>query len=79
MATTSERTKAMAQTITEDQVVESAQNLGKSEFTRADLAERLGVDKPELKRPFHQARKAGRLDKVRDDEQGTGLFRLTDK
>jgi hypothetical protein len=69
----------MAQTITEDQVVQSAQSLGKPEFTRADLAERLGVDKPELKKPFHQARKAGRLDKVRDDEDGAGLFRLTGK
>jgi hypothetical protein len=66
----------MAQTITEDQVVQSARNLGKPEFTRAELAERLGVDKPELKKPFHQARKAGRLDKVRDDEKGTGYFRL---
>jgi hypothetical protein len=69
----------MDQTITEDQVVQSAENLGKDEFTRADLAERLGVDKPELKQPFHQARKAGRLDKVRDDENGDGLFRLTGK
>jgi DNA-binding MarR family transcriptional regulator len=69
----------MDQTITEDQVVQSAENLGKPEFTRAELAERLGVDKPELKKAFHQARKAGRLDKVRDDEKGTGHFRLTGK
>jgi hypothetical protein len=69
----------MAQTITEDQVVESAQSLGTAEFTRADLAERLGVDKAELKKPFHHARKAGRLDKVRDDDDGTGRFRLTGK
>ena len=67
----------MGKTITDDQVVESARELDQSEFTRADLAEKLGVDKPELKKPFRQARRAGRLDKVRDDEQGNGYFRLT--
>jgi hypothetical protein len=65
--------------ITEDQVVATARELGKDEFTRGDLAEKLGVDKPELSKPFRQARRAGRLDKVRDDEEGTGHFRLTDK
>jgi hypothetical protein len=28
---------------------------------------------------FRQARRAGRLDKVGDDEEGTGHFRLTDQ
>jgi len=65
--------------ITEDQVVETAQGLGQDEFTRNDLATKLGVEKTELQKPFRQARQAGRLDKVRDDDEGTGHFRLTGK
>jgi DNA-binding MarR family transcriptional regulator len=69
----------MSKSITEDQIVTTAQELGKDEFTRADLAEKLGVEKPDLSKPFRQARKAGRLDKVRDDDEGTGHFRLSNK
>jgi hypothetical protein len=65
--------------ITEDQVVTTARDLGQEEFTRADLAAKLGVEKNELSKPFRQARRAGRLDKVREDDEGTGHFRLTDK
>jgi DNA-binding transcriptional regulator LsrR (DeoR family) len=64
-------------TITPDQLVDAARDLGQDEFTRADVANRLGVDKSELKRAFAQARKAGRLEKTRDDEENTGHFRLT--
>jgi hypothetical protein len=67
----------MQLTVTEDQLVTAAQELDKDEFTRADVAERLGVDKPDLKQAFVHARKAGRLEKVRDDEENTGHFRLT--
>jgi DNA-binding transcriptional regulator LsrR (DeoR family) len=67
----------MKSTITADQLVGAAQDLGQEEFTRADVANRLGVEKPELKHAFVQARKAGRLTKVRDDEENTGHFRLT--
>lgn len=67
----------MPKTVTPDQVVEAAEGLDKAEFTRDDLAQKLGVEKPDFKRGFRQARKAGRLDKVRDDEEGTGHFRLT--
>jgi hypothetical protein len=68
----------MPKQITSDQVVAAAEGLGQAEFTRGDLAKKLGVDKPKKFRPaFRQARKAGRLDKVRDDEEGTGHFRLT--
>jgi len=65
--------------ITEDQVVATAKDLGQDEFTRGDLAKKLGVEKTELSKPFRQARRAGRLDKVRDDDEGTGHFRLTGK
>lgn len=67
----------MQSTITADQLVGAAQELGHEEFTRADVASQLGVEKPELKRAFAQARKAGRVEKVRDDEENTGHFRLT--
>jgi DNA-binding MarR family transcriptional regulator len=62
--------------ITADQLVDAARELGKDEFTRADVANQLGVDKSDLKRAFAQARKAGRLEKTRDDEENTGHFRL---
>ena len=67
----------MKLTITADQLVGAAQDLGQEEFTRADIANQLGVEKPELKQAFAQARKAGRVAKVRDDEENTGHFRLT--
>jgi DNA-binding transcriptional regulator LsrR (DeoR family) len=66
----------MQLTITEDQVIEAAQQLDQDEFTRADIAAKLGVEKPDLKQAFVHARKAGRLEKVRDDEENTGYFRL---
>ncbi len=66
----------MQLTITEDQLIEAAQQLGQEEFTRADVAAKLGVEKPDLKQAFVHARKAGRLEKVRDDEDNTGYFRL---
>ena len=69
----------MAKTVTPDQVVEAAKELGQDEFTREDLAQKLGVDKPELKPGIRQARQAGNLNKVGEDEKGTGRFRLTDK
>ena len=60
-------------------IVATAKELGQDEFTRDDLAKKLGVDKTDLSKPFRQARRAGRLDKTRDDEEGTGHFRLTEK
>ena len=64
-------------TVTEDQLVTAAKELGQDEFTRGDIAEKLGVEKPELKQAFARARKAGLLEKTRDDEENTGHFRLT--
>lgn len=66
----------MPDEITAEQVVGAARELGQDEFTRADIADKLGVEKPELKKAFAQARKAGRLEKTRDDEENTGYFRL---
>ena len=67
----------MADNVTADQVVEAAKGLGKDEFTRGDIAEKLGVEKPDIKPGFREARQAGRLEKTRDDEDNTGYFRLT--
>lgn len=66
----------MSEPISADQVVEAARGLGAQEFTRADIAAALGVEKPDLKKGFAQARKAQRIEKVRDDEENTGHFRL---
>lgn len=67
----------MADAVTADQVIAAAQELGQPEFSRGDLAQKLGVEKPDIKRAFQEARKSGRLEKVRDDEENTGYFRLT--
>ena len=66
----------MAKTITQEQVVDAARELGQSEFTRADLAGRLNVQRSEMKEAFKAAKQAGRLEKLRNDD-GTGIFRLT--
>lgn len=68
----------MAKTITSDQIVGAAQELGKPEFTRSDVSEKLGVKTTELKDGFKEARQSERIEKVRDDDEGTGVFRLTD-
>lgn len=67
----------MPQEITPDQVVTAARDLGQAEFTRADLAGKLEVERPAIKQGFKAARQAGRLEKVRNDDEGTGVFRLT--
>ena len=68
----------MANAITADEVVGATKELSQEEFTRADVAEKLGVKKPELEKAFKAARRSGRVKKVRDDEQNTGHLRLTD-
>ena len=67
----------MSDTITEDQVVSAAKDLGQDDFTRADLAGQLKVERSELKQGFKAARQAGSLEKIGDDKDGTGRFRLT--
>ena len=69
----------MANPTNADQVVEAARELGKDEFTRADLAAKLDVEMGDLKAGVKEARQSGRLEKVREDDQGRGLFRLTDQ
>lgn len=68
----------MAQEPTADQVVEAARAIGKPEFTRADIAQQLGVAKPEIRQAVQDAKRAGRIRKTRDDEENTGHFALTE-
>jgi hypothetical protein len=63
--------------ISAEQVIAAAQELGQEEFTRGDLAAKLGVEKPDIKAGFRRARQDGKLEKVRDDEENTGYFKLT--
>jgi hypothetical protein len=67
----------MTKTVTAEDVVRAARELGKDEFSRDDLGEKLGVERPELKPGFKAARVAGQIEKVRKDADGTGRFRLT--
>ena len=67
----------MSNTITQDQIVGAAQELDAQEFTRADVADKLGVKVTELKQGFKDARQADRVEKVGEDAEGTGQFRLT--
>jgi hypothetical protein len=67
----------MADDITSDQVVDAARGLGKDRFTRAEVAEKLGVKVSDLKQPIKDARQSGRLDWVGENDEGKGLFRLT--
>jgi hypothetical protein len=68
----------MGRNITADKIVGAARDLGQPEFTRGDVAAKLGVEKPELKKGFRVARRDGRLDKVRDDADNVAHFQLTE-
>jgi hypothetical protein len=68
----------MGRNISADQIVGAARELGQPEFTRGDVAAKLGVEKPELKKGFRVARRDGRLDKVRDDADNVAHFQLTE-
>lgn len=67
----------MASTISTEQVLEAAQGLAQPEFTRNDVAGKLGVQPKDIKDGFKAARQSGRLEKVREDDDGRGQFRLT--
>lgn len=69
----------MSETITSEQVVSAAKELGKPEFTRADLAEKLQVERSDIKDGFKVARKSGTFEKTRNDGEGTGHFKLTEQ
>jgi DNA-binding MarR family transcriptional regulator len=66
----------MAQSFTADQIVDAAGKLDQDEFTRADIAEQLGVEKSDVKQAFNSARKTSLIEKTRDDEDNTGHFKV---
>ena len=69
----------MTDAVTSASIIEAAQQLGKDEFSRGDIAGQLGLEKADIKVPFNEARKLGRIEKTRNDEENTGLFKLTGK
>jgi DNA-binding transcriptional regulator LsrR (DeoR family) len=66
----------MAQEFTPEQVVEAANSLDQDEFTRADIAGQLGVEKSDVKQAFNKARKQDLIEKTRDDDENTGHFKV---
>lgn len=64
----------MATTVTEDQVIQGAAELGKEEFTRPELADKLGVKISDLKDAFKAARQSGRMKKIGENDDGKGIF-----
>ncbi len=66
----------MESSVTEDQVVQGATDLGKPEFTRKELAEKLDVKPWQLGDGMKAARAAGRIEKSGENDDGKGLFRL---
>jgi DNA-binding transcriptional regulator LsrR (DeoR family) len=67
----------MAQDFTAEQIVDAAKALDQAEFTRADVAGQLGVEKQNIKQAFNQARKQDLIEKTRDDDENTGHFKVT--
>ena len=57
--------------------MEAANALDQAEFTRADVAGQLGVEKQDVKQAFNQARKQDLIEKTRDDDANTGHFKVT--
>ena len=67
----------MAQEFSPEQVVAAAKELDKEEFTRADIAGQLGVEKADVKQAFNKARKNDLIEKTRDDAENTGHFKVS--
>jgi hypothetical protein len=67
----------MAQAPTQDQVLDAARSLGKEEFTREEVADKLGVEIAEMRPSWKAAKDAGKIEQVRNDD-GTRYLRLTD-
>lgn len=65
----------MTDSATQVQVLEAAKSLGKDEFTREDVADKLGMDVKQMQPSWKAAKQAGQLEKVRD-EDGERLFRI---
>lgn len=65
----------MAKEATQEQVLEAARSLDGDEFTREDVAEKLGLEIKQMQPSWKAAKEAGQLEKVRTEE-GKNFFRL---
>jgi len=66
----------MAKAPTEEEVLDAARSLGKEEFTREEVAEKLGAEISEMRPSWKAAKDAGKIEQVRNDD-GTRYLRLT--
>ena len=68
----------MAKEATQEEVLEAARSLDRDEFTRDDVAEKLGLEISEMQPSWKAAKEAGDLERVEGggDER---RFRLADK
>ena len=65
----------MAGETTQEEVLAAARALGRDEFTREDVAEKLGTEVSTMQPGWKAAKQADRLEKVRE-AGGTNYFRL---
>ena len=66
----------MGNDITAERILAAAEELGQPEFTRAELAAKLDASTQDLKDAVKAARQSGRLEKVGENDEGKGVFRL---
>lgn len=67
----------MAEDATQEQVLEAARSLEGDEFTREDVAEKLGTEVSAMRPGWKAAKQANRLEKVREDGDKR-FFRLVE-
>jgi len=65
----------MAQEATQEQVLEAARSLDREEFTREDVAEKLGLEVSQMRPSWKAAKEAGQFEQV-SSEGGKRLFRV---
>ncbi len=68
----------MAEEVTQEQVLEAARSIEGEDFTREDVAEKLGLAVSAMQPSWKAAKESGRLQKVRS-EGGKRHFRLADQ
>ncbi len=68
----------MAETVTQEQVMEAARSLGREEFTREEIAEKLGAEVSAMRPSWKALKDADQIEKVRN-EGGKRYFRLADR
>lgn len=65
----------MAKEVTEEQVLEAARSLDGDEFTREQVAEKLGSEISDMRPSWKAAKESGKLERVRN-EDGQNYFKL---